>query len=103
MLILDIYSWFRIPVAYPAGPEGPIKIRVISGKSYDIESPVRPLGGCWYLHVIFEKAGTVFQEIRMKFVVFPRLYTHLGISIAAGWTAFLYSACLSSAIYSQES
>lgn len=42
-----------------------MKIKVISGKSYGIESPVRPLGGCWYFHVIFDKKGkAIFQDIR---------------------------------------
>ena len=55
----------RIPVAYPEGPEGPVRIKVISGKTYGVESPVRPLGGCWFFHVIFDKAGsTIFPEIR---------------------------------------
>jgi len=63
----------QIPIAYPAGPEGPIKIKVISGKSHGVESPVRPLGGCWFFHVTFDKEGTMFQEI------------------PAGWTAFLYT------------
>ncbi|KAJ8487224.1 hypothetical protein ONZ45_g14417 [Pleurotus djamor] len=63
----------QIPTAYPEGPEGGVKIKVISGKSYGIESPVRPLGGCWYFHVIFDKKGpSIFQEI------------------PAGWTAFIY-------------
>ncbi|KAF9532934.1 RmlC-like cupin domain-containing protein [Crepidotus variabilis] len=62
----------QIRVAYPEGQNGPTKIRVISGKSHGVESPVRPLGGCWYFHVIFEKEGTIFQEI------------------PAGWTSFLY-------------
>ena len=42
-----------------------MKIKVISGKSYGVESPVRPLGGCWYFHVIFDKNGkNIFQDIR---------------------------------------
>ncbi|KAI6109151.1 RmlC-like cupin domain-containing protein [Pisolithus croceorrhizus] len=62
-----------IPTAYPGGPDGPIKVKVISGKSHGIESPVRPLGGCWFLHVTMEKSGaTMFQDIPL------------------GWTAFVY-------------
>ncbi|THH12746.1 hypothetical protein EW146_g7405 [Bondarzewia mesenterica] len=64
----------NIPSAYPAGPDGP-QIKVISGKSHGVESPVRPLGGCWYLHIIFKKQGTVFQSIRKS----------------AGWTTFVYT------------
>jgi len=60
----------QIPIAYPAGPEGPIKIRVISGKSHGIESSVRPLGGCWYFHVIFDKEGTMFQDFPSNWTVF---------------------------------
>ncbi|KAJ3554884.1 hypothetical protein NM688_g2879 [Phlebia brevispora] len=62
----------EIPTAYPEGPDGPVKIKVISGKSHGIESPVRPLGGCWYFHVIFDKKATIFQPI------------------PEGWTAFAY-------------
>ncbi|KAK7467090.1 RNA pol II transcription cofactor [Stygiomarasmius scandens] len=62
----------QIPVAFPEGPDGSVKIRVISGKSHGVESPVRPLGGCWYFHVIFSKKSTIFQ--------------HLPV----GWTSFIY-------------
>ncbi|KAI0082723.1 hypothetical protein K474DRAFT_1654869 [Panus rudis PR-1116 ss-1] len=63
----------QIPTAYPEGPDGPTKIKVISGKSHGVESPVRPLGGCWYFHVILNKKdSSVFQDI------------------PAGWTAFIY-------------
>ncbi|KAI0646949.1 RmlC-like cupin domain-containing protein [Trametes meyenii] len=63
----------QIPTAYPQGEDGPVKVKVISGKSHGVESPVRPLGGCWYFHVIFDKPGTIFQDI------------------PAGWTTFLYT------------
>jgi len=54
-----------IPVAYPNGPEGSISVRVISGKSHGIESPVRPLGGCWFFHIMMKKSGDIiFQDIR---------------------------------------
>ena len=33
-----------IPSAYPEGPDGPVQIKLISGKSFDKESPVKPLG-----------------------------------------------------------
>lgn len=81
----------QIPTAYPEGPDGPVKIKVISGKSHGVESPVRPLGGCWYFHVIFDKKSTIFQDIRTRepsivlthvLMYFPRL--------AASWTAFAY-------------
>jgi len=62
----------EIPTAYPEGPSGSVRIKIISGKSHNIESPVRPLGGCWYFHVIFEKKATIFQDI------------------PAGWTSLLY-------------
>ncbi|KIJ44108.1 hypothetical protein M422DRAFT_30627 [Sphaerobolus stellatus SS14] len=61
-----------IPSAFPAGPDGGIEIKVISGKSHGVDSPVRPQGGCWYFHVTFHKKGTFFQDI------------------PAGWTTFLY-------------
>ncbi|KAG5727642.1 Pirin-like protein [Termitomyces sp. T112] len=62
----------QIPIAYPSGPDGPVKIKVISGSSHGIESPVRPLGGCWFFHVIFDQKSTIFQDI------------------PPSWTSFLY-------------
>ncbi|KAL1762206.1 RmlC-like cupin domain-containing protein [Schizophyllum commune] len=60
-----------IPTAYPEGKDGPTQIKVISGKSYGVESPVKPYGGCWYFHVIMSKKGSsIFQD--------------------CGWTAFIY-------------
>jgi len=56
-----------------ANPEPGIKVKVISGKSHGVESPVRPLGGCWYFHITFEhKGATIFQDI------------------PSGWTSFIY-------------
>jgi len=63
-----------IPTAFPEGSNGPSEIIVISGKSHGVESPVRHLGGCWYLDIKLKKKGaTVFQDI------------------PTGWTAFLYT------------
>lgn len=62
----------QIPTAYPEGPEGPVRVKVISGKSHGVESPVRPLGGCWFFHVIFSGKTTLFQDI------------------PPAWTAFIY-------------
>ncbi|KZT26249.1 hypothetical protein NEOLEDRAFT_1132279 [Neolentinus lepideus HHB14362 ss-1] len=62
----------EIPSAYPEGSDGPVHIKVISGNSHGVESPVRPLGGCWYFHVIFKKPATIWQDI------------------PAGWTSFIY-------------
>lgn len=70
----------QIPTAYPEGPEGPVKVKVISGKSYGVESPVRPLGGCWYFHFIFDKKSTIFQDIR-------------------GWTPIFESVKISDLVY----
>ncbi|KAG7092415.1 hypothetical protein E1B28_008771 [Marasmius oreades] len=61
-----------IPSAYPGGVDGPIEVKVISGKSFGVESPVRPLGGCWYFHFKFRSDGAIFQEIPV------------------GWTSFIY-------------
>lgn len=63
----------EIPVAYPQGPDGPTRVKVISGKSHNVESPVRPLGGCWFFHISFNGEGEFFQNL------------------PSGWTAFLYS------------
>ncbi|KAG8746670.1 hypothetical protein FRC10_003974 [Ceratobasidium sp. 414] len=63
----------QIPSAFPEGPDGPIEIKVISGKSFDAESPVKHLGGCWYMDFQFKANDvTVFQDL------------------PSGWTAFLY-------------
>jgi len=61
-----------IPTAYPEGSDGPVRIKVISGKSFGVESPVRPLGGCWYFHIIFDKKSKIFHDI------------------PSGWTTFAY-------------
>ncbi|KAG6832374.1 hypothetical protein H0H92_002642 [Tricholoma furcatifolium] len=63
----------QIPTAYPNGKDGPVRIKVISGKSHGVESPVRPLGGCWFFHVIFNQKSSIFQDIPPT------------------WTAFLYT------------
>ncbi|KAI0695929.1 RmlC-like cupin domain-containing protein [Cytidiella melzeri] len=62
----------QIPEAFPHGTDGGVKVRVISGVSHGVESPVRPLGGCWYFHMVFSKKSTIFQDL------------------PAGWTAFIY-------------
>ena len=67
--MLKISLPIRIPTAYPEGKDGPTRIKVISGKTYGVESPVRPLGGCWYFHGTFDKAGhSIYQEIRKLYV-----------------------------------
>jgi len=63
----------QIPVAHPEGVDGPVEVKVISGKSHGVESPVRPLGGCWFFHIVFKKATTIFQDL------------------PSGWTSFLYT------------
>ena len=65
LLLNRLIYGFSIPSAYPDGPDGP-QIKVISGKSHGVESPVRPLGGCWYFHLRFKKPGTIFQAIRKE-------------------------------------
>ncbi|KAH8834687.1 pirin domain-containing protein [Flagelloscypha sp. PMI_526] len=65
------YSGDNLPVAHPSNGT---TIKVISGRSYGAVSPVKPQGGCWFLHVTVDKAGSepIFQEI------------------PSGWTAFIY-------------
>ncbi|CAE6449955.1 unnamed protein product [Rhizoctonia solani] len=61
------------PVKHLEGPDGPVQVKVISGKSFGVESPVKHLGGCWYMDFQFKASETtVFQDL------------------PAGWTAFLY-------------
>lgn len=62
----------KIPTAYPKGPDGPAKIKIISGESHGVTSPVNPPGGCWYFHVIFKNKSTFFQDI------------------PESWTSFIY-------------
>ncbi|KAJ7652607.1 RmlC-like cupin domain-containing protein [Mycena rosella] len=63
----------HIPTAFPQGPAAPVRVKVISGSSHGVDSPVRPLGGCWYLHYTFTQSQvSVFQDL------------------PAGWTAFIY-------------
>lgn len=64
---LSRYSVYplRIPSAFPEGPDGPIEVKVISGKSFGAESPVKHLGGCWYMDFQFKASDvTVFQDLR---------------------------------------
>jgi len=97
VLIISDYNVFiltfilyRIPVAFPEGPDGSVKIRVISGKSHGVESPVRPLGGCWYFHVIFSKKSTIFQHLRKSLPPFALdRVTQIHVS-AVGWSSFIY-------------
>lgn len=56
----------KIPTAYPEGPNGPLKIKIISGQSHGVMSPVNPVGGCWYFHFIFKNKSTFFQDIRQE-------------------------------------
>jgi redox-sensitive bicupin YhaK (pirin superfamily) len=80
----------EIPTAYPKGPEGPVRVKVISGSSHGVDSPVRTLGGCWYFHYTFTKDKvTVFQDLRKLIAITP--HPHLTpMLLASGWTAFIY-------------
>jgi len=63
----------EIPSAYPNGPDGGVQVRIISGESHGVSSPVRSLGGCWYFHIIFKRKGASMFQL-----------------IPSGWTAFTY-------------
>lgn len=81
----------QISTAYPEGPDGPVKIKVISGKSHGVESPVRSLGGCWYFHAIFDKKTTIFQDLRTcSDFISPQFGVYESI-LAKNWTSFIYS------------
>ncbi|KAG8918764.1 hypothetical protein FRC01_001664 [Tulasnella sp. 417] len=67
----------QVPTAYPLGPDGPAEVKVISGKSFGVESPVRHLGGCWYLDIKLKADGEGKAEFFQD--------------IPPGWTAFLYT------------
>lgn len=60
----------EIPSAWPEGENGPVEVKIISGKSHGGESPVRPLGGCWYFHVIFHREGKMFQPLPSEWTSF---------------------------------
>ncbi|KAG8907388.1 hypothetical protein FRB99_004413 [Tulasnella sp. 403] len=68
----------QIPTAYPQGAQGPTEIKVISGTSFGVTSPVRHLGGCWYLDVKFNQVN-------------PGSKAEFFQDIPQGWTAFLYT------------
>ncbi|KAG8970800.1 hypothetical protein FRC03_000017 [Tulasnella sp. 419] len=73
----------QIPSAYPQGEDGPVEIKVISGKSHGVESPVRHLGGCWYLDLKLKgKGATVFQDIPSEWTAF--IYTLEGALLVKG-------------------
>ncbi|KAF8527145.1 RmlC-like cupin domain-containing protein, partial [Hysterangium stoloniferum] len=80
----------EIPSAFSEGPEGPIEIKVISGKSHSVDSPVHPQGSCWYFHIKFRKVGSMFQDIH-EFNSIAHAISHTSAYIAVGWTAFIYS------------
>ncbi|KAG5221668.1 pirin domain-containing protein [Salix suchowensis] len=90
----SLTSIYRIPTAFPEGPDGPVKIKVISGKSYGVESPVRPHGGNWFFHVIYNKKGpSIFQDIRKCSTNSIGPFSDV-LSTASGWTAFIYGSVL---------
>lgn len=65
ILFALVFTRGRIPSAFPEGPNGPIEVKVISGKSFGVESPVKHLGGCWYMDFQFKASDvTVFQDLR---------------------------------------
>ena len=66
---------------------------MISGKSHGQESPVRPLGGCWYFHVKFKNPGKFFQDLR-QYPISRDINLDLTPPLAAGWTSFIYSKSL---------
>ncbi|KAF8512447.1 RmlC-like cupin domain-containing protein [Hysterangium stoloniferum] len=80
----------EIPSAFSEGPEGPIEIKVISGKSHSVDSPVHPQGSCWYFHIKFRKVGSMFQDIH-EFNSIAHAISHTSAYIAVGWTAFIYT------------
>ena len=84
----------RIPVAHPEGVDGPVAVKVISGKSHGVESPVRPLGGCWFFHIVFKNATTMFQDLRRISMTSVHPTFSCILSLASGWTSFLYSKCI---------
>jgi redox-sensitive bicupin YhaK (pirin superfamily) len=100
----------QIPIAYPEGTDGPLKIKIISGTTLGVTSPVNHPGGCWYFHYIFNKKSTFFQELREHF----RVHYSYSVSsnktfeiLAKGWTAFIYilkgSASIASETKSHDS
>ncbi|KAJ7461134.1 RmlC-like cupin domain-containing protein [Mycena latifolia] len=61
------------PTYQDLGPSQIPTLKVISGLSHGVESPVRPLGRCWYFHYTFSKDQvSMFQDL------------------PSGWTAFIY-------------
>jgi len=86
----------KIPTAYPAGPDGPLKIKIISGQSHGVTSPVNPVGGCWYFHFIFKNKSTFFQDIRKHQIFLSDLFYFVfwvlidSTNLAKGWSSFIY-------------
>jgi len=82
-----------VPSAWPEGETGSIEVRVISGESHGIKSPVKPLGGCWYFHYkMGEKGKQAFQPIRTCRCLCNVAPSLISDFAAKGWTAFIYSA-----------
>lgn len=64
----NLISTLRVPTSYPGGPDGPVKIKVISGRSFGVESPIKPLGGCWFLHIKFSEIARIFHKLPIGWV-----------------------------------
>ena len=53
-----------LPRAYPQGESGPVEIKIISGDSHGVSSPIRQRGGCWYFDIkLKSKGANVFQPL----------------------------------------
>jgi len=85
------YSKDKVPLALPR-PDQPEetegkgwKVKVISGQSHGVESPVRTpdRGGCWYFDVTLEHPGArIFQEIPTGYNSF--IYTFGAAKVRVG-------------------
>lgn len=58
------FSDEQLPRAYPQGNDGDVEIKVISGETNGVKSPVTVCAGCWYFDITLKKKGAqVFQDI----------------------------------------
>ncbi|TIB79248.1 Mov34-domain-containing protein [Wallemia mellicola] len=58
------FSDEQLPRAYPQGNDGDVEIKVISGETNGVKSPVTVCAGCWYFDISLKKKGAqVFQDI----------------------------------------
>lgn len=84
-LVPPSYQELKAAEIPSANPTSSVQIKVICGEAQGsseqglVKSPVRPLGGCWFLDVVWDKKSDAEGELEI-FQEIPK-----------GWNAFIYT------------